>query len=158
VDNVDAGGGNDTVVGNAGNDTIQGGDGNDTMAGGAGTDFLRGGNGNDLFNTGNGDSGVTAGSLDQILDWQATDALHFAAGGAATDGVNYIELTAASYDAALALANGQIAGGVVNYVVVQVGSDTVVFTDTGNDNGTAEDAVVLVGRTLADISAANITF
>jgi hypothetical protein len=32
----------------------------------------------------------------------------------------------------------------------------VVFADTGNNNGTAEDAVVLVGRTLADISAANV--
>lgn len=69
--------------------------------------------------------------------------------------MNYIELTASTYDAALILANTQIANG-NNYVVIQVGSDTVVFVDTAGNNGTAEDAVVLVGRTLADISAANI--
>ena len=103
-----------------------------------------------------GDSGTTAGSLDQILDWQATDALHFGALTAGTDGSNYLELTATSYDAALTLANGQIAAGTVDYVVIQVGSDVVVFADTGANNVTADDAVVLVGRTLADISAANI--
>ena len=30
------------------------------------------------------------------------------------------------------------------------------MSDDANDNGTADDAIVLVGRTLADISAANI--
>ena len=56
----------------------------------------------------------------------------------------------------MTLANSQIAGGVVDYVVIQVGSDVVVFCDTAGNNGSAEDAVVLVGRTLADIGAGNI--
>ncbi|MDZ4370680.1 MAG: calcium-binding protein, partial [Phenylobacterium sp.] len=154
-DNLDGGGGNDSLTGGADGDTLQGGDGNDTVAGNGGTDFLRGGNGNDLFTIAAADSGTAAGSLDQILDWEATDALDFAVIGAATDGVNYIELTASTYDAALTLANTQIANG-NDYVVIQVGADVVVFADTGNNNGTAEDAVALVGRTLADISAGNI--
>jgi Ca2+-binding RTX toxin-like protein len=144
------------VSGGAGSETINGGDGNDTISGGHGTDFLRGGNGNDLFTFASGDSGVTAGSLDQILDWQNTDALHFGGLAAATDGTTYIELTASSYDAALTLANTQITAGTVEYVVVQVGGDVVVFADTAGNHGTAEDAVTLVGRTLADISAANV--
>jgi len=162
-DNVDAGGGNDVLGGGLGDDTLQGGDGDDVITGGAGTDFLRGGNGSDVFVFGTaGNSGVTAGLLDQILDWQNTDALHFGAAspalpGAATDGANYLELTASSYDAALVLAQGQIAhaGATVDYVVVQVGSDVVVFADTGNTNAVT-DAVTLVGRTLADISADNV--
>jgi hypothetical protein len=47
------------------------------------------------------------------------------------------------------------ANNAIDYVVVQVGGDVVVFADTGALN-TADDAVVLVGRTLADISADNI--
>jgi Ca2+-binding RTX toxin-like protein len=144
------------MTGGGENDILQGGDGNDSLNGEQGVDRLTGGAGNDLFTTNSGHSGTTAGALDQILDWQATDSLHFNGGAAGVEGSSYIEQSAASYDAALTLANGQIAGGVVNYVVVQVGNDVVVFADTGNNNGTAEDAVVLVGRTLADISAANV--
>ena len=66
---------------------------------------------------------------------------------------NYIELSASTYDAALTLANTQ--AGTNTYVVVQVGSDTVVFVDQDGDHD-IDDAVTLVGRTLADISAANI--
>jgi len=39
---------------------------------------------------------------------------------------------------------------------VQVGSDVVVFTDTGANNGAYEDAMVLVGRTINDISDTNL--
>ena len=39
-------------------------------------------------------------------------------------------------------------------VAVAVGSDVVVFADSGNDNGTADDAVILQGRSLAGIRAA----
>ncbi|MDB5449807.1 MAG: hemolysin-type calcium-binding region protein, partial [Phenylobacterium sp.] len=49
------------------------------------------------------------------------------------------------------------------YVAVQVGSDVVVFSDSiaasgtnGTVNAGAEDAVVLVGRSLADIDFSNI--
>ena len=72
------------------------------------------------------------------------------------NGTNYTEITASTYDEALAAAGGLIAAGTINFVAVQVGADVVLFVDTANNNGTADDAVVLVGRTLADISSANI--
>ena len=77
-------------------------------------------------------------------------------GATAADGVNYLELSASTYEAALALATTQISGGTVDYVVVQVGTDVVVFADNGGAANTVEDAVVLVGRTLADISASSV--
>ncbi|WP_284164419.1 Hint domain-containing protein [Frigidibacter sp. SD6-1] len=46
--NVDAGGGNDSMLGGAGNDTLRGGGGSDTLAGGAGADSLDGGLGMDF--------------------------------------------------------------------------------------------------------------
>jgi hypothetical protein len=44
-------------------------------------------------------------------------------------------------------------------VVIQIGSDTVVFanTDGESENG-ADTGVVLVGKGLADISASNVLF
>ena len=156
LDNLDGGGGDDTLLANAGIDTVSGGDGLDIVVGGADTDFLRGGNDTDIFSFASGDSGVTAGSLDQILDWQVSDLITFGTGPAAdgSDG-NYIELSATSYADAQNLANSQIASNSKEYVVVQVGADVVVFADVDGGADDAEDAVVLVGRTLADISALN---
>ena len=45
---VDAGAGDDVVIGGAGNDTLLGGDGDDVLLGGAGLDLLNGGNGDDI--------------------------------------------------------------------------------------------------------------
>jgi Ca2+-binding RTX toxin-like protein len=146
-------GGDDTLDGKASSDLLSGGSGDDRLAGGGGRDTLTGGSGADTFVIAAGDSGVTAGALDAISDWEAGDHLAFAT--AATSG-DYLELTAADYASALSLANAQIAGGVVNFVAVGVGSDVVVFADSFGNNGVAEDAIVLTGRTLADIDAANI--
>lgn len=71
------------------------------------------------------------------------------------DGQNYLELTATTFDQAKELANGQMSGGAVDYVAMQVGSDVVVFADTGGAPD-ADTAAALVGRTLADISPSNI--
>ena len=49
ADNLNAAGGNDTLLGNAGNDTLIGGLGNDFLDGGAGADFMKGGTGNDTY-------------------------------------------------------------------------------------------------------------
>ena len=51
---IDARGGDDTVVGSRGDDEIDGGKGNDTLSGGAGADTLDGGDGNDTIQTGTG--------------------------------------------------------------------------------------------------------
>ncbi|HXA39241.1 MAG TPA: calcium-binding protein [Phenylobacterium sp.] len=153
----------DGLFGTTGADTLHGGGGNDVLQGGGGADVLEGGAGSDLFLFAPGDSPTVAGQMDTIIDWSSSDHLSFVFhnGGLLTpagNAVNYVETTAGSFAAALATANAQIAGGVVEYVSVQVGSDVIVFADTNGDHGVAEDAVVLQGRTLADIDASNIIF
>jgi len=171
-DNIDAGAGNDIVfLTSGGNDTINGGDGNDTITHvGTGVDVLFGGNGSDQFNFGPSESNNLIGSQDQIKDWQGgSDTLHFmtaastgpttpgATAGAGTAG-NFFATTATDYASATTIANNEFVAG-MKYVAVQIGNDTVVFADNG---GTAhaldasDDAVVLIGRSLADITFASI--
>ena len=70
---------------------------------------------------------------------------------------NYIEAgTKADYTTALTDADAFFtANAAAEYYVVSIGTDVVVFVDNAS-TGTALDAIVLVGRTLADISEANI--
>lgn len=56
--NVDAGGGNDSMLGGSGADTLSGGVGNDTIQGGAGADSLSGGSGTDTVSYANSGAGV----------------------------------------------------------------------------------------------------
>ncbi|HET6971171.1 MAG TPA: calcium-binding protein, partial [Phenylobacterium sp.] len=152
-DTIQSGAFGDTIFGGAGNDSISAFGGSDLVVGGAGKDVMSGGSGSDVFAFAAGDSGVVAGALDIIDDWESVDRLQFAA--AATPG-DYLELTATSYDQALSLANAQISTGAANYVVVQLGNDLVVFGDTRGDNGGADDAVVLTYRFLEQIDWWNI--
>lgn len=152
---VDGGGGNDQITGTGGSDSLAGGIGADTLDGGAGADTVAGGAGADQFQFFQSAVPTTAAGLDRITDWASEDRLFFADGsntpaGAGTAG-NYVESTQADYAAALNFANGQIAAG-QNYVAVQVGADVIVFADSAANNGTADSAVMLVGRTLADIA------
>ncbi|MDP3659947.1 calcium-binding protein, partial [Phenylobacterium sp.] len=149
--NISGDDGGDILTGGAARDTISGGAGNDTISGAGGKDQLTGGAGQDRFVFGASDSGSTVGSFDLINDWEATDRLDFAAAG-----VTYTESTQADFATAETFANGIIGAGTADVVAVQVGSDVVVFVDTGANNGTYEDAVVLVGRTINDISDTNI--
>jgi Ca2+-binding RTX toxin-like protein len=55
------GGGNDSLVGGAGNDTISGQNGNDTILGAAGNDLLYGDSGNDLIRGGAGNDQIIGG-------------------------------------------------------------------------------------------------
>ena len=154
-DNVDGGIGNDTISTGAGADTVQGGDGDDDITGGVGKDFLSGGLGVDTFRFISGDSGTTIGSLDLIQDWTSgADKLDLVgAGGTVT---NYVETSAIDY--ANGLANANTAFGAnpgLDYYVAQIGTDVVIFTDSGTN--TTTDAIVLVGKTLADIAFTDIT-
>ena len=134
---------------------ITGGTGDDTLDGFIGKDTLSGGAGSDVFRTLNGQSNPTGGLSDVIIDWTAEDALSF--GGAAGTLANYVEITGvASFAEAKAIADAQIAGGIVDYVAIQVGADVVVFTDGNVNDSVVDSAVVLVGKTLNDISVANI--
>ena len=87
-----------------------------------------------------------------VTDWSASDILTFASGRRSARG-DYVETTAASFDAAATAANALIATGATNIVAVAVGSDLVVFADSANDNGVADDAIILQGRGLNDIPA-----
>jgi len=153
---IDGGAGNDEITTTAGADSIIGGIGTDTLDGEAGADTVAGGAESDQFQFFQSAVPAAATGLDRITDWAAEDRLFFADGsnvpvGAGTSG-NYVESTQADYATALTFANGQIAAGTVNYVAVQVGADVVVFADSAGNNGTADSAVMLVGRSLADIA------
>jgi Ca2+-binding RTX toxin-like protein len=145
--------GADSLVGGFGNDSLDGGAGDDTLAGADGTDTLSGGDGADTF-VAAGVAGTQDG-LDHILDFTGgVDSLAFSGGPTAT-AANFATATAADYGEAITDAFAAVAGGAA-YVAVQVGSDVIVFTNTDAEPGNLEDAVVLVGRTLADISFGDI--
>ncbi len=143
----------DGLFGGAGNDTLIGGPGDDALQGGPGADVLTGGAGRDLFIF-SYESPPFAGQMDTITDWESRDGLTFF--GAPTVAGSYVESTAPDFAAAKSFADAQIAGGTVKYAAVQVGADVIVFSDTHNDHNLADDAVILAGRTLADIDASNI--
>lgn len=175
-DNMDGGRGVDSLIGNAGadrlfgglgsdSDSLNGGPGADTLAGGGGADALTGGAGNDAFLIGGPGFGpgphpaplpATAAGLDHILDFtHGEDRIVFGPHDAAT-AANFATATAADYTAALAAANARIAAGTSDYVAVKVGADVIVFADSHHDNGTADSAVLLVGKSLADIGYSDI--
>jgi Ca2+-binding RTX toxin-like protein len=139
------------MFGEDGNDTLFGGDGADTLVGGGGRDVIVGNFGPDRFDFAASTSSTAAGQADTITGWQAEDHIRFEAIGGVSSG--YSEITAANEAEALAAANALIQSGRVDVVAVQVGADVIVFADSGGDDADgAEDAVRLVGVTLADIS------
>ena len=74
-DSLTGGAGNDRLFGDAGNDTLAGGIGNDSLFGGDGDDLLTGGSGDDVMTGGAGRDSfllVEAGGGDRILDFQMT--------------------------------------------------------------------------------------
>jgi len=153
----------DMLFGTTGVDALFGGDGPDNLgAGGAGADLMNGGGGQDYMTGGGafttfvfdpGDSAVN--TPDEVDGWFATDLLEFS--GLLGKGAGlYEESTAGSFAEASAFANREIASGAADYVVVQFDSDSVMlFVDSRNDNGVADDAVV-IDTSLGLISAANI--
>lgn len=157
---IDGGAGNDGISSGPGGDSLVGGSGADTLDGFGGADTVAGGAGADQFQFYAADSSLGSGAFDTIIDWTGSeDHLYFDTGEDVPIGAgsasNYAETSAASYAAALTAANAQIAGGVVNYVSVQVGGDVYVFADEANNNGGADGVVLLVGRTLNDIAFGN---
>jgi Ca2+-binding RTX toxin-like protein len=67
VENLTAGNGADTLIGNGANNTLTGGNGDDALDGGGGNDTLSGGNGNDLLQGGAGVDTLTAGAGNDTL-------------------------------------------------------------------------------------------
>lgn len=142
----------DELNGLGGSDKLEGGTFADTLNGGSGQDTLVGEAGIDVFVFAPGDSGILEGKIDVITDWSGDERLAFTT----VDGSTYAEASAATFADALSLANGQIGTGATDVFAVAVGNDVIVFADTRGDNGTADDAILLAGRGLGQISAANI--
>ncbi len=87
--------------------------------------------------------------LDRVLDWTSSDRIRVDVDGPAT-AANYREFTASSYDNAHSLAQSAYAVSGISYSVAQVGADLYVFAPR------YDQAILLTGRTLANISEANI--
>jgi Ca2+-binding RTX toxin-like protein len=149
ADHLSGGDGNDQLQGAGGDDTLDGGTGNDVLSGGRGADLLTGGDGDDTFLIDTRVSDNLA-DLDRITDFTHDhDRLGFG-GSVSLGGSSFWSGAEADYGAALNTATQKIASGAADLVVVQVGADVIVFADT-NLHNRVEGAVVLVGRTLADI-------
>jgi Ca2+-binding RTX toxin-like protein len=85
--NVQAGSGDDTVVGGAGDDRIDGSSGNDLLEGEAGDDSLLGGAGDDSINGGSGnDTAVGSSGNDHIAGELGDDSLNGGSGDDSLDG------------------------------------------------------------------------
>jgi hypothetical protein len=117
--------------------------------------------GADVFVVGAGSSPGTAGSsgVVHITDWVNTDSLKVGALGPGGSVYHNDTLSATSFNNAIGVADTQIftthSGD--KYAAVQVGSDVVVFSDTNADGHitSADDAIILVGKSLTDIAGSN---
>jgi len=177
-DSLFGGAGNDILQGGFGLDMLSGGDGDDRLvaqgpeitilAGEAGNDtltaasfdkdILLGGSGRDRFEiVAKADPAIRVDA--EIQDWEAHDTLHFPEvtifGAGAILPLSYSEFVADSYAQALAIANEHISASGAKWVAAQVGADVYVFADLGDPADGADSAVLLVGRTLADIGLDN---
>lgn len=155
---IDAGDGDDTIIGGrlplfviagTGNDSVTGGSANDTIVGGAGNDSLSGGDGNDSIDGGDGDDLLLGGAgNDTLLGSTGNDRL---AGGDGNDllnahsGNNTI-LGGTGNDTLLATSGNDIAlgGDGDDSINAGGGQDTV----TGGGNGTA----VSIADVITDIA------
>ncbi|MEW5684186.1 MAG: calcium-binding protein [Pseudomonadota bacterium] len=179
ADRLYGGEGNDFLQGGFGADLLSGGDGDDhlvtqgpdatTMNGGAGSDtIVSGGSGRDILSGGEGrdrfefvaKTDPAAGIEAVISDWESGDTMSFAAVSILTTQssilpMSYSEFVVGSYEEALRTANQHISATGATYVSAQVGADVYVFADTGDPADGADIAILLTGRTLADIGLVN---
>jgi Ca2+-binding RTX toxin-like protein len=184
-DEIHAGAGDDTASGGAGNDHIYSNNGSDLLLGGDGDDMLvvygrgqtlvHGGDGNDTLVSASPDQTVLYGGAgrdqfefasntrpgegfdDLIADWSSEDHFNFAQVSIYSIlPRQYSEFVARDYDDAYTTANQHIMFTGAHYVAAQVGDDVIVFADTNGDSSDGADiAVMLVGKTLADIAYTN---
>lgn len=143
--NIDAGAGNDSVLGSQGNDSLYGGDGNDTLSGTNGNDLVDAGAGNDVIilssdDTIFGGAGIdtldaTAGSSAETITF--TSATGGNSGTGTFDGIEVFQSAAGAdnYNAGLATGNLSISTGADNDTVTAgSGNDTI-------DGGSGDDSL-----------------
>jgi Ca2+-binding RTX toxin-like protein len=125
--------GSKLFIGLATNDVgVTGTAGGDALFGGDGNDVMDAGAGNDLLQGNQGNDVLTGGTgLNTIFGGQGDDSIILTGGGTSATATNF----------------GQ----------GNLGNDIVVFADTSADGHitTADDAIILTGRTLADLLASD---
>jgi Ca2+-binding RTX toxin-like protein len=141
-DTIDGGDGNDVVRGGKNDDVVSGGAGDDHIHGDLGADTLTGGTGADVFHfTGNDAALVSTmsltGDVDTITDFSIGED-HLALGFAPTEIIH--GSAQSSVATALTYATSVLAGHNGSVVAVDVGSDTVLFYNSGG--GSVVDSVV----------------
>ena len=129
IDHIDAGSGNDTVIGSDGDDIIIGGAGTDNLAGGAGDDtFLLEGEDTayDTFNGGEGYDKVLGGNGDDVIrvhNFSGDHTVELIDGG---EGTNII--AGNSYSNNIDLSNTTLAN--IDHIDAGSGNDTVIGSDS----------------------------
>jgi Ca2+-binding RTX toxin-like protein len=146
----------DRLEGSEGADILEGGDGDDWLDGEVGIDTLSGGAGADTFTVIGFHTSFTQADLDVVTDWSSADKLRFRTNVGSDIGGAYVEITAADLSAALTQANSLIAARTALFVAVQIGPDVMVFANAAQYGGQVTEGFLLKGRTLADISEANV--
>ncbi|WP_120496172.1 calcium-binding protein [Kiloniella sp. EL199] len=159
VDRIDAGAGNDHIVGSSDDDTIIGGTGNDYLAGGAGNDtFLvdgndqgvdryRGGTGSDKIQGSDGDQTLVVSHLtksDSIEEIDLGTGTNVLSGTSARNHIDLSNTTLTGVD--------RIDAGAGNDHVVGSSGDDIIIGGTGNDYLAGGDgADILIGGSGNDV-------
>ena len=138
-DDLNTGGGGDTLYGGAGNDKLTGQWGDDTFYGGSGNDELKGGDGNDVLYGGSGNDEIDGGTgndtlfggtgNDEIVADHGDDLVF---GGSGNDEIN------------AGTGNDTVYGGAGNDEIFGDHGDDTIYGGTGNDEinaGTGNDYV-----------------
>jgi Ca2+-binding RTX toxin-like protein len=167
----------DFLNGNLGADSISGGAGEDTLSGEGGADSLAGGEGADLFVFAAGSSSTSIPAADFITDWSGEDRIDVpgnggpgayylippsVVGGGGGDPYGYGEyeptpttVLPIPYATALSRANSWIRDHPSEVIVTaQVAEGVAIFVDTNGDR-TADLSIILVGKTVFDVSGFN---
>jgi Ca2+-binding RTX toxin-like protein len=142
ADTLNGNDGNDSLNGDAGNDSLLGGAGNDTILGGSGNDTIDAGLGNDIVDAGDGNDWVVAGDgNDRVLGGLGNDIL---AGGADDDTL----LGEAGDDSLIGnTGNDSIDAGVGNDTLDGGDGNDWLLAGDGNDtlDGGADNDTLLAG-------------
>ncbi len=134
---IDAGKGNDKVIGGSGNDHLFGGAGNDILRGGAGDDYLNGGAGNDQLNGGAGHDTFVLNAkwgVDKINGFSVADD---------TIGIDHLVFSSLSTVTADNFVIGTAAADANDYLVYNSSNGHLSYDVDGNGAGAAIEIAVI---------------